>query len=346
VPTNIDQLLTMADLCTPWCIRVAATLRIADHLADSPLDIADLAGAVGSDADCLGRVMRHLVRYGIFSEIAPGLFANNNLSEALLEPPALLRLSLDAIGGRYAVAWATLLEAVCSGLPRYHDVFGKSFWADLADNPQMAVSFDAHMGPAGKGRADPDVLLADDWDTVHTVVDVGGGTGALLAEILRVRPHISGTLVDLPRTVAQSTDIFAENSLSGRVRVIGQSFFEPLPRGADLYLLHGILNDWRDEDAIRILRGCADAAAPSGRVVILDGIVPETGVAPETGAGDLLMMILFGAKYRTAAELGDLAGKAGLAVSAAGRNQSGRFAVECHPSADVARDFPVRGQSA
>jgi O-methyltransferase domain len=49
-------------------------------------------------------------------------------------------------------------------------------------------------------------LLDADWQSVHSVVDVGGGTGALLGEILRAYPHVRGTLIDLPRTIARSHD--------------------------------------------------------------------------------------------------------------------------------------------
>jgi hypothetical protein len=83
------------------------------------------------------------------------------------------------------------------------------FWDDLDANPNIAASFDALMGPAGHGLPDPQVLANPaDWESVRTVVDVGGGTGALLAEILRNRPDVRGTLVDLPQTVARSGEIF------------------------------------------------------------------------------------------------------------------------------------------
>ncbi len=89
---------------------------------------------------------------------------------------------------------------------------------------------------------------------MRTLVDVGGGTGAMLAEILRLRPEIRGILVDLPRTVAFSAEIFAAAGVAERVTTVGQSFFDALPPGADLYLLRGILNDWPDREATAILR--------------------------------------------------------------------------------------------
>jgi len=226
-----------------------------------------------------------------------------------------------------AHAWGTLLSAVRTGRPAYREAFGRDFWEDLAANPKIAASFDALMGPDGHGVPDPQVLIDPaDWEWVRTVVDIGGGTGALLAEVLRARPEIRGTLVDLPRTVARSGDVFRAAGVADRVTAVGQSFFDPLPGGGDLYLLKSILSDWPDREAQMILRRCAEAALPSGRVIILNGVGPDENPSPE-----LLMMVLVGGKNRTLAEFRELAREAGLEVRAAARQPSGRFVVECRP---------------
>jgi SAM-dependent methyltransferase len=316
----------LSDLETPWCLRVAATLRIADRLAEGPREVGELAAAAGCDAGSLARVLRRLVGRGVFAEPAPGRFALNEAAGALREGAARGFLDLDGIGGRMAGAWATLLTAVRTGRPAYHEAFGRPFWEDLAAHPEVAASFDALMGPAGHGVPDAEVLLGGDWAAVRHVVDVGGGTGALLAEVLRAHPGVRGTLVDLPRTVARAGETFRRAGVSERVELVGRSFFEALPAGADVYLLKNVLADWPDEEAAALLRRCAEAARPAGRVVVLGGVSPEEAAAPE-----LLMLVLVGGKARTLAELGALAGEAGLAVSAAGRLPSGRFAVECRP---------------
>src|SRR5207237_2207124 len=135
---------------------------------------------------------------------APGRFALNEPARALLDSTMQLGLDLEGIGGRMAYAWGSLLAAVRTGAPAYDTVFGRPFWDDLQAHPEIAASFDALMGPAGHGTPDPEVLVTGDWQEVKTVVDVGGGTGALLAEILRARPEIQGTLVDFPGTVARA----------------------------------------------------------------------------------------------------------------------------------------------
>jgi hypothetical protein len=199
------DLWTLSDLCTPWCVYVVATLRIADHIAAGNDEIGQLAAAAGADRESLHRVLRHLVSRGVFQEPAPGRFAVNEAARALLDGGVRLGLDLDGFGGRMAHAWGTLLSAVRTGRPAYHEAFGRGFWQELDAHPDIAASFDALMGPAGHGVPDPQVLPdAVDWKFVKTVVDVGGGTGAILAEVLRARPEVRGILIDLPRTVARS----------------------------------------------------------------------------------------------------------------------------------------------
>jgi SAM-dependent methyltransferase len=243
-------------------------------------------------------------------------------------PGARLGMDLDGFGGRMAHAWSSLLSAVRTGRPAYASVFGREFWDDLAAHAELSESFDELMGPAGHGVPDPEVLIAGDWERVRTVVDVGGGTGALLAEILRARPGVRGVLVDLSSTVARSRALFEAAEVADRVTAVAQSFFDPLPAGADLYLLKSVLADWPDHEAQAILRRCAEAARPTGRVVLVNGVTPdEDGPAPP----DLLMLVLVGGKVRTLTVLRELARPVGLEVHTAARQASGRFLVELRP---------------
>jgi 2,7-dihydroxy-5-methyl-1-naphthoate 7-O-methyltransferase len=267
-----------------------------------------------------------LVSKGVFLEPEAGQFSLNETARGLLDPSRRLGLDLEGIGGRMAYAWGSLLTYVRTGAPAYQEIFGLPFWDDLDTHPTIAASFDALIGPAGHGAPNPDFQITGGWEPVRTVVDVGGGTGAMLAEILRAHSHIHGTLVDLPRTVARSGEIFQSAGVTDRVTTVGQSFFEPLPTGADLYLLRGVLNDWPDREASAILSRCAEAARPDGRVVVLKSVGQDG--APR---GLFIEMVLLGGKHRTVAEFRELASRSGLNVLSAER-QSGYFVVECGPA--------------
>lgn len=318
------HLWTLSDLCTPWCIHVVATLRIANHIDAGIEEIDKLAVTAQCNPDVLHSVLGHLVSRGVFEEPRPGRFALNDTARGLLDPALHLGLDLEGIGGRMAYAWSTLLVYVRRGVPAYNEVFGQPFWEDLDTHPQIAAKFDALIGPEGHGAPNPEFQITGGWDAVQTVVDVGGGTGAMLTEILSTHPHIRGTLVDLPRTVARAAKTFESAGLTDRVVTIGRSFFDPLPTGADLYLLRGVLNDWPDREAIAILSRCAEAASPTGRVIVLKSVGAD-GTPKRLN----IEMVLLGGKHRSLAEFRELVRHSGLEIVAAGPQSSGYFVVEC-----------------
>ena len=317
MPVNIFEL---SDLRTPWCIHVAATLRIAEHIAAGLDRIEAIAAASNCDTHVLHCVLSHLVSKGVFAEPERGRFALNDAAQPLLDPTMHIGLDLDGIGGRMAHSWSTLLSYVRTGASAYHEVFGMTFWQDLDLHAEVAESFDALIGPTGHGTFNPDFPITGGWQSIRSVVDVGGGTGAMLAAILKAHPHIHGTLVDLPRTVARAV------ALPETAATIGQSFFDPLPAGANVYLLRGVINDWSDRDAIAILTRCAEAARPSGRVVILKSVGPDD----EPRRLDI-EMVLAGGKHRTVDEFQILARDAGLEIVADAQQPGGYFTVECRP---------------
>jgi hypothetical protein len=318
---NVD-LDRMLDLTTPWCLRVAATLRIPEHIAAGHIDTASLAAAAGCDQGALHAVLGHLVSQGVFIEDSPGRFSANEAASKLADSSRFV--DLDGIGGRFAHTWGTLLDYVRTGKPAYQQVFGLPFWEDLAAHPRLAADFDALMGPAGHGIPDYDIELSAGWEEVRTIVDVGGGTGALLASLLCRHPQAQGILVDLPGPVARSAEIMREAGVAGRVTTLAQSFFDPLPAGADLYVLKSVLNDWPDEPTVAILRRCAQAAHPGGRIVVLGGVSADE--APRSLGIDMLVA---GGKNSTLTQFTELARQAGLTVVAAGTQPSHRYVVEC-----------------
>ena len=320
-PVDLEQML---DLATPWCLRVAATLHLPQLIADGHDDIGSLARAAGCDPASLHAILGHLVSRGVFAEPAPGRFEVNQAAGQLAEVPFL---NLNGIGGRMAHTWGTLLAWARTGQPAYQQVFGLPFWEDLAAHPEVAADFDALMGPEGHGVPDYDIELAGGWDQVRAVADVGGGTGALLAALLRRHPHTQGILVDLPGTVARAGTLLESLGVADRVTTCGQSFFDPLPPGADLYVLQKVLNDWPDEPTVAILRRCGEAARPDGRIAVLGGVAADVG--PRSLGIDMLVA---GGKTNTLAEFTELARTAGLEVAAAGTQASGRYAVECRPA--------------
>jgi 2,7-dihydroxy-5-methyl-1-naphthoate 7-O-methyltransferase len=308
------QLWAAADLATPMAIRVAATLRLADHIAAGRHTTEALAAATGADRDALGRLLSHLVTAGVLTRADGGAFGLTAVGDQLRDDhPDGVRPWLDLEGaiGRADLCFVQMLHTIRTGEPAYPLQFGRPFWDDLAADPALAASFDALMG--GRLGADaPRIAAAYPWGTLDHVVDVGGGNGTLLIAILRAHPGLRGTVVDLAGPVAHADHAIAAAGLADRAGTRAGSFFDPLPAGAGGYLLSGVLHDWDDEDAARILRRCADAAGETGRVLVLED---ATGPAPDT-TGDLRMLCYVRGRDRSLEQLGELAEPTGLRISA------------------------------
>jgi hypothetical protein len=313
----------LMDLMTPWCVHTVATLGIARHLDAGSAEIGPLATAAGCDERALHNVLGHLATKGVFTEPSPGRFALTDAGRSLLGMPFL---DLNGIGGRFAGAWETIPAYVRTGRPAYAEKFGRPFWDDLAADRTLAASFDALMG--GRLGADaPRIAAAYPWGTLGHVVDVGGGNATLLIAILRAHDGLRGTVVDLAGPVAGAQQAIAAAGLADRAGAQAGSFFDALPAGAGGYLLSGVLHDWDDEDAARILQRCADAAADTGRVLVVED---AAGGALDT-AGDLRMLCYVRGRDRTLEQLAELAKSTGLQVGSVVPAGS-RSIVELRPS--------------
>lgn len=306
------------DLFTPIAVRVAATLRVADHVAAGAVTREELARRTSADPDALGRLMRFLASRGIFEEGEEGVYGLSDVSRLLLDAhPSRMRhwMDLEGASGRIDLALCGgLLHTVRTGESAYGKVFGRPFWDDLTEHPDVADTFNDQMA-AVQSRLAPEVAGAHPWHRVGHVADVGGGTGALLTAVLEQAPQARGTLVDLPETVAGGLRRFAAAGLSERTQVSGQSFFDPLPAGADVYVLSQILHDWDDDEAVAILARCAEAAGTRGRVMVVERVIAEDEGKQLNTEYDLRMLVFNQGRERTAEEFRTLGGRAGLRMT-------------------------------
>jgi hypothetical protein len=314
---DIATIRQMAGLATPMTLRVAVTLGLPDRLrgvAGTGPAVDELAAELEVSAIALELLLRHLTTLGMVECTGPGRYrttdfganlcadADNGLIHSLLHS--------DRAGGRAELAFVELAYSITTGEAAYPRRYGQDFWADLAAHPHLRESFDQQMVQRFRDQI-PGIVAGFDWDRFATIVDVGGGRGALLAAILDARPTLRGHLVDLEPTAAGADRALRAAGLADRVQVSGSSFFGPLPAGAHAYLLCDILHNWDDEHAHRILRRCVEAAHPTSSILVIEAV----GGRRAHSEFDLAMLAIFGGRDRTVEEFRALGGAHGLVLT-------------------------------
>jgi hypothetical protein len=327
LPTAAPSIMAMADLATPMSIRVAATLSLAERAGDAGATAEQLAAETGTETPILRRLLDHLVSIGVFDlDTESGRYRPTELGDQLrADAPKGFKplLDINCAGGRAELAFVDLLETITTGTPAYTHRYGREFWADIGATPELRRSFDVQMNWRFQVHA-PQIAERFDWGRFPEILDVGGGDGTLLAEILRAHPGVRGRVLELAQTTNAATDRFAAAGLGDRSGAVVGSFFDPLPVGADAYVLSDILHDWDDGHARKILTGCRQAAGPDGTVVVIE---PVLGEGTDTSL-DLFMLMCFSGRERTVHELTALAADCGLVLRRSGPVSDGRTALE------------------
>ncbi len=294
-------------------LYVAACLGIADALAEGPMTVAALAQKCGASADHLRRLLAALSAHGVFEFEADGRVGQNALSKTLrARGPRSVRSFVLYQGSTWNWrAWEALPESVKSDRVAFDIAHGCSLFDYIGNHPEHAETFSRAMRE-GTGAVIAKILSLYDFSRFRNIVDVGGGSGALLAAILSVNRHAHGILVDRPELRDEARERLREAHLESRCEFRSADFFDALPPEGDLYVLKNVLHDWNDADAASILEKCATAMDPHGRVLIIDALVDSRLHQPEVQLMDLTMMVLTGGRERDEASLSALCRQAGL----------------------------------
>ncbi len=316
VPPSATLLQMMTGYWVSQALYVAAKLGVADLLAEGPLSIEELAATTRTDAPSLRRVLRALASVGVFTEAnGAGAFALTPLAALLRTgtPDSMRALAIMYSEEQYR-AWAYILHSVQTGKTAFEQQFGTTYFAYLCEHPQADRVFNEAMTGWTTQLAGA-VLEAYDFSSFKTVVDVGGSYGTLLAAILRRNPTARGILFDQPHVTAAAGAQLAAAGVAERCTTVGGDFFVTVPDGVDAYLLAQILHDWNDDRGVAILRQCRRAMPAHAKLLVIELVLPP-GEEPFFGKWlDLHMMVLLGARERTAAEYDVLFRTAGFALA-------------------------------
>jgi DNA-binding transcriptional ArsR family regulator len=297
-------------------ITVAAELGVADALADRPMTIDELAAAVGADADALGRLLRALIGRGVFRRRRDGRYELNALADTLRSgAPVSTAWAAQFYGSpEQRERWTLLVDSIRTGKSVVPVLHGKDSFDYFAEQPELADLFNRTMTSISE-LTDASVVAGYDFSAYPTIVDVGGGHGALLATILAAAPTSHGVLYDQSQVVANASSLLCKHKVADRVRIEPGSFFDGVPGGGEAYVLKNIMHDWPDEKAVQILRNVRAAAGPRATVLLVELVIPNHDRDFPGKWADLEMLLNLGARERTAAEYRNLLSQAGFQMT-------------------------------
>ena len=300
-------------------LHLAAKLGLADRLAAGARDASALAAETATHAPSLRRVLRLLASVGVFDEQADGRFALTPLGEALRsDVPFSSRASVMLFAGvGIQDSWKELEYCVRTGQPAFRkdspdgDAFSHM-------DPEQTKIFDDAMATFAPATAAA-IAAAYDFSGIETLVDVGGGNGALLIGILGAHRQLRGVVFDRPEPAERARKKVHEAGLASRCQVVAGDFFTSVPSGGDAYLLKHVIHDWDDERATAILRNCRAAMKPGARLLIAEGVYPpridRSLESRGAAANDVNMLVVAGGRQRAEAEFRSLYEGAGFALT-------------------------------
>jgi hypothetical protein len=318
-------------------IHAAAKLRIADHLAQEPKTVEQLAALTETHAPSLYRLLRALVGAEVFREETPGVFALTPLGETLRsDVRGSLRSTFHTCAGDdHYDAWGQITHAVKTGQTAFDHVVGMPIWKFYERNEENGRNFNQFMTDFTT-VVDEAIVEAYDFGGFEHLVDVGGGHGQLLRAVLRKHPHLRGTVFDQPGVVEGTQKAIAAANLEGRCRAVGGDFFESIPVCGDAYMMKFIIHDWDDARSIRILSNTRKALSPiagrRGRLLIIETVIPEDSSPHFSKLMDLNMLVMTGGRERTEREYAELLRAGGWWLKRVIPTESAFSIVEAEPA--------------
>jgi hypothetical protein len=310
-------------------VSVAARLGLADIIGDDLISTTDLAIRSGTDPDALYRLLRALAAVEVLHEEANRQFRLDRLGQLLRRdhPGSVAGWATYISDPSYWAAWGDLLHSVQTGENAFRHVHGMDTWSYRTQNPGAAAVFDDGMTSVAQ-MVVGSVLAAFDFGRFGTIADIGGGRGAFLAAILTKHADSKGILFDLPHVVAGADALLDRAGVADRCQVVGGTFFDGVPSGADAYIMKSVLHDWEDDDCLRILRACRAAMQGGNALLLVEWALGPANTNQSAKFSDLNMLVSPGGRERTVDEYAALMQQSGFAFKAETPSRSGRSVFE------------------
>ena len=310
-PAHVGILQIMNGGHVAGAVACLAQLGIPDLVDGAPKSAEDLASQIGADPQALYRLMRATACVGVLAEGPDGKFSQTPMSAALRSNTTPSLRSFAIMGGRewHGRGWSHLEYCVRTGKQALDKIYGTHIFDFLKQHAAEGQIF--HDAMTELSMIDgPAVAEAYNFEGIHTIVDVAGGHGFLLATILERNPHLQGTLYEAPHVVEGAANGPLKPVME-RCTLASGDMFSSVPAGADAYIMKHIIHDWPDDRCIQLLKACRKGVNPHGRLLVVDSVIQPGNDFSLGKFLDLQMLIFPSGCERTEKQFRDLFGAAG-----------------------------------
>lgn len=305
-------------------IYVMAELEIADLLKEGSKNSTSLAQELNIDLRKLRQVLRSLVYYGLLEQPKEDFYTLTPKGKYLCGGfPGSLKYRAKEIGKINYKVWANLKSGLETGNNIFEQTIGTSYFDYLNQDYITSIGFHNSMIRVAKETA-PAIIDTYNFDSVGKIIDVGGGGGIFISEVLKRNPTAKGILYERDPSVIKRAEVYIEeNGISSRCEIIQGDFFETVPAGGDIYILSWIIHDWDDQRSISILKNVQTAmrSQEDSKLLLIEQLVPDVVIQPahymknDVARSNMAMLGLTDGCERTVAEYADLLKAAGLQIN-------------------------------
>jgi len=316
LPASYVMLEEASGIWKVKAIEIAARLDIAELLKDGPQKVEKLAELTSADSFALYRVLRALAGEGIFKELPGKVFKNTRLSLAISgQKDTIQYFAMHHLGETNWELTGDMLYCVRTGKNAFEHKFNTSPFEYLEKHPEENTVFNKAMTETAE-LSGSIMVGSYPFGRYKTIVDIGGGQGLLLAQILAENVSSAGILVDQPHVANTALVNFKRKKVADRCMIAAGSFFENIPVSGDLYIMKNILHDWDDETSVRILKNIHKNMPEHARLLLIETIIKADNKPSFGKFIDLQMLIgTQGGKERTREEFSVLLNGAGFRIA-------------------------------
>lgn len=301
-------------------------LNIPELTKDQYVKVDILAARSEVNEVALFRILRALTGIKIFKQKGNSFKLTKHATPLLADTEnSITNVILWIIEWKRKV-WDNVLYSVKTGKPAFDDVYKKPLFDFLSENEEVQDLFDKVMSQRTKLNT-KQILNTYDFSNIKTIIDIGGGNGMLLSEILKKYTTANGILFDASDIINKTDNILKEYNLEDRCRLTEGDFFKSVPKNGDIYILKEVLHDWNDEKSIEILKNCADVMNKDGKIIIIEHSADMK--YPGSLLLDVSMLLTTGGQERTKKEFKKILKKAGLVLSKVYKTNSSLKIIEC-----------------